>query len=94
MPLFHYTIGGKTLAIRLPEQGGRISDVRLDGEALVPTEEEMQRYAAVIALALLTHEVETVHDEETGVITLASTNPATPSAWANPANALQERGTL
>ena len=40
----------------------------------------MPAYAAVIALALIEHEVEIVHDEEPGVITLASRN----SDWSHP----------
>lgn len=92
MPLFHYTINGQTLAIRLPEHGGRIAEVQLDGKALVPAVEDMSHYVTAIALALLAHEVEEVHDTETNTIPFAT--PATPSAWADPESALLERGTL
>ena len=40
----------------------------------------MPAYAAAIALALIEHEVEVVHDDETGVITLQQHE----SSWNHP----------
>ena len=36
----------------------------------MPTEAEMPAYAAVISLALLAYDVEVVHDDEPGIITV------------------------
>ena len=48
---------------------------------------EMPIYAAVISLALIEHEVEIVHDDEPGVITL---DPST-SVWGNVAGLLMQQ---
>ena len=71
MKTFHYTIGGKQLTIRLDEKQGTIANLLVDGQHPLPTEEEMPAYAAAISLALLAYDVEIVHDDEPGVITLA-----------------------
>ena len=71
MKTFHYTIGGKQLTIRLDEKQGTIANLLVDGQHPQPTEEEMPAYAAAISLALLAYDVEIVHDDEPGVITLA-----------------------
>lgn len=81
MKTFKYNIGGKDVTLRLDDRCGTIADVLVDGEHPAVPEAKMPVYAAVIALALIEHEVEVVHDEETGVITLASRS----SAWGNPA---------
>lgn len=82
MKTFKYTIDGKELCIRLDEKLGTIADIEIDGAYPVVSEAEMPAYAAVIALALIENEVEVVHDDEPGVITL------TPQAnvWAAPAD--------
>lgn len=82
MKTFQYTLGGKQLTITLSENAGTITDIRVDGQHPVPTDEEMPAYAAAISLALLAYDVEVVHDDEPGVITLApkKTNWANPSA--------------
>ncbi len=70
MKTFKYTIGGKELTLRLDDRRGTVDSLLFDGVAVRPAESEMSAYAAAIALALIEHEVEEVHDEETGVITL------------------------
>lgn len=82
MKTFQYTLGGKQLTITLSEKAGTITDIRVDGQHPVPADEEMSAYAAAISLALLAYDVEVVHDDEPGVITLApkKTNWANPSA--------------
>ncbi len=82
MKTFRYTIGGKSLTVQLDEKQGSVSDILVDGEHPAVPEDEMPAYAAAIALALIEHEVEIVHDDESGVITLASGT----SSWGNPAN--------
>ena len=81
MKTFNYNLNGQQLVIRLDEELNSISEILVDGKTPTVTEEEMPAYAAAIALALIAYEVEVVHDEEPGVITLA------PSAtsWAAPA---------
>ena len=81
MKTFNYNLNGQSLVIRLDEKQGSIADIKIDGTYPTVTEEDMPAYAAAIALALIAHEVEVVHDEEPGVITLA---PAKTS-WAVPA---------
>ena len=80
MKTFHYTIDGKQLSIRLDEKQGTIADILLDGNHPTVSEHDMQAFAAVIALALIEHEVEIVHDDEPGIITLAPQK----SEWGNP----------
>ena len=70
MKTFHYTLGDKQLTIRLDEQQGTIADLLIDGQHPLPTEAEMPAYAAAIALALLSYDVEVVHDDEPGIITV------------------------
>ncbi len=85
MKTFKYNIGGRQLTVRLDDRRGTVDGLLLDGEPVGPAEEEMPAYAAVIALALIEHEVEEVHDEETGVITLRhqKTPWNSPSAMMN-----------
>ncbi len=80
MKTFKYQIDGKEIAIRLDEGRCTIGEVLVDGAVPTVPEADMPAYAAVIALALIEHEVEVVHDEETGVITLASHE----SPWGAP----------
>ncbi|MBQ8227252.1 MAG: hypothetical protein IJZ92_07465 [Bacteroidaceae bacterium] len=82
MKTFKYTIDGKELSIRLDEKLGTIADIAIDGSHPEVTEAEMPIYAAVIALALIEREVEVVHDDEPGVITLAPQS----NVWATPAD--------
>lgn len=80
MKTFKYTIGGKSICIRLDEKQGTIADLLVDGTHPAVSEDEMPAYAAVIALALIEHEVEIVHDDEPGIITLAGQE----SSWSHP----------
>lgn len=81
MKTFQYKLGDKQLIIRLDERRDTVAEVLVDGEVPQPAADEMPAYAAVIALALIEHEVEYVHDDETGIITVKrSTTP-----WNNPA---------
>lgn len=81
MKTFKYTLGGKQLSICLNEKQSTIAKLLVDGQPHQPVTEEMPAYAAVIALALIEHDVEVVHDEETNIITVE--HRATP--WNNPA---------
>ena len=80
MKTFHYTIGGKQLTIRLDENQGTIANLLVDGQHPLPTDEEMSAYAAVISLALLAYDVEVVHDDEPGIITVEHHR----TGWNNP----------
>mgnify|MGYP003513677632 CR=1 FL=1 len=80
MKTFQYTLDGHSLTIRLDEHAGTIADIRVDDAHPVVTEAEMPAYAAAISLALLAYEVEVVHDDETGVITLQQHE----SSWNHP----------
>lgn len=80
MKTFKYNIAGHAVSIRLDEKQGTIADFLVDGEHPAVAEADMPAYAAVIALALIEYDVEVVHDEEPGVITLASQY----SGWSNP----------
>lgn len=80
MKTFKYTIGGKSICIRLDEKQGTIADLLVDGAHPAVSGDEMPAYAAVIALALIEHEVEIVHDDEPGIITLAGQE----SSWSHP----------
>lgn len=84
MRTFKYTINGKALSVRVDEKQGTIADILVDGVHPAIPDDEMPIYAAVISLALIEHEVEIVHDDEPGVITLA---PST-SVWGNVAGLL------
>jgi len=90
MRTYQYHIGGKAFTIRFDEKQGAVSGVQLEGETLSPAPADLPAYAAVIALALLEDEVEVVHDDEADVITLANH----PSPWADPNDAMTEKGTL
>ena len=81
MKTFQYTLDGHSLTIRLDEHAGTIADIRVDDAHPVVTEAEMPAYAAAISLALLAYEVEVVHDDEPGIITLTPQK----TNWANPA---------
>ena len=87
MRTFKYTINGKALSVRVDEKQDTIADILVDGVHPAVPDEEMPVYAAVISLALIEHEVEIVHDEEPGVITLA---PST-SVWGNVAGLLMQQ---
>lgn len=80
MKTFLYTIDGKQLSIRLDEKQGTIAELLLDGQHPMPTEAEMPAYAAAISLALLAYDVEVVHDEEPGIITVEHHR----TGWNNP----------
>ncbi|CCY15919.1 putative uncharacterized protein [Prevotella sp. CAG:755] len=87
MRTFKYTINGKALSVRVDEKQGTIADILVDGVHPAIPDDEMPIYAAVISLALIEHEVEIVHDDEPGVITL---DPST-SVWGNVAGLLMQQ---
>lgn len=87
MRTFKYTINGKALSVRVDEKQGTIADILVNGVHPAIPNDEMPIYAAVISLALIEHEVEIVHDDEPGVITLA---PST-SVWGNVAGLLMQQ---
>ena len=87
MKTFKYHIDGREICVRLDEKQGTVADFLLDGRHPAVPEADMPVYAAVITLALIEHEVEIVHDEEPGVITLA---PST-SVWGNVAGLLMQQ---
>lgn len=92
MKTFKYTIEGREISIRIDEKNATIADFLVDGKHPAVSDTEMPIYAAVISLALLEYDVEVVHDEEPGHITLQSSS----NEWGNPI-ALQNRfgtGTL
>lgn len=82
MKTFKYSINGCELSIRLDEKQGTIANLLVDGAHPAVSTEDMPAYATVIALALLDHEVEVVHDDEPGTITIA---PRETTVWNNPA---------
>lgn len=82
MKIFKYNLNGQNLVIRLDEKQGTIADLLVDGEHPCVADEEMPAYAAVIALALIENEVEVVHDDEPGIITLNQSD----TTWATPAS--------
>lgn len=85
MKTFQYKLGDRTLHIRLDEKQGTIADLTVDGEYPMPAADEMPAYAAAIALALIEHEVEIVHDDEPGIITLEHHR----TGWNNPSALMQ-----
>lgn len=85
MKTFQYKLGNQTLAIRLDEKQGTIAELTLDGVHPMPAEDDMPAYAAAIALALIEHEVEIVHDDEPGIITVEHRH----TGWNNPSALMQ-----
>ncbi len=73
MKTFQYTLGGQKLTLRVDDAKGTVAEVLVDGKPHLPADEEMPAYAAAISLALIEHEVEIVHDDETGIITVNRT---------------------
>ena len=88
MKTFNYKIGGHDLVIRLDEKQGTIADFKVDGNYPTLSDEEMPAFAAVIALAIIEHEVEVVHDDEPGVITIGKLQHHTP--WATPSQQMTQ----
>lgn len=80
MKTFKYNIAGHAVTIRLDEKQGTIADLLVDEKHPSVSEAEMPVIAAVISLALIEYDVEVVHDDESGIITLAPQA----SGWANP----------
>ena len=80
MKTFQYQINGHAVSIRLDDREGTIADFLVDGAHPEVSEERMPAYAAAIALALIEHEVEVVHDEETDIITFLPQE----SSWNHP----------
>ncbi len=89
MKTFQYNIGSHAISIRLDEKQGTIADFLVDGNHPAIGEEEMKAFAAVIALALIEHDVEIVHDDEPGVITLSPQS----SGWADPLRMMNRNNT-
>lgn len=86
MKNFEYKVGDKVITIRLDEKRGTIADFLVDGFRTKPAEEKMPAYAAAIALALIEHEVEIVHDDEPGVITVEQHR----TAWNHPSSLMNQ----
>lgn len=86
MKTFQYKLGDQTITIRLDEKQGTIADFLVDGYHTKPTDEEMPAFAAAISLALIEHEVEIVHDDEPGVITVQRHR----TNWNNPADLMTQ----
>lgn len=80
MKTFKYNLNGQTLCIRLDGKRETVAEILVNGERPTVADEDMPAYAAAISLALIAHEVEVVHDEEPGVITLAPRS----SEWGHP----------
>ncbi|MGN1241767.1 MAG: hypothetical protein ACI4T7_04715 [Alloprevotella sp.] len=80
MKTFQYQINGHAVSIRLDDREGTIADLLVDGAHPQVSEERMPAYAAAIALALIEHEVEVVHDDETDIITFMPQE----SSWNHP----------
>lgn len=81
MRTYKYNLGGQEFVIRLSDSGRRIASVSLGGQPVGVSEEDMPRYAAVIALALLKYEVDDIHDDESDIITFDDEE----SPWSAPA---------
>lgn len=80
MKTFQYNLGGQTITLRLDEANGTVADFLVDGNYPQLTEAEMPAYAAAISLALIEHDVEVVHDDEPGIITVKHHQ----TDWNNP----------
>lgn len=79
MKTFQYQINGQNLTIRIDEKNGSIADLQVNGAYPEIAEADMPAYAAAISLALIAYEVEVVHDDEPGIITLAPAD----NSWAS-----------
>lgn len=86
MKTFQYTIEGRRLSIRLDEKQGTIAELLVDGNSPRIADDDMPVYAAVVALALIEHEVEIVHDDEPGIITVEHHH----TGWNNPAKQMNQ----
>lgn len=86
MKTFQYKLGGQTLTLRLDDKQGTVAECLVDGASYAVADEDMPAYAAAIALALIEHEVEIVHDDEPGIITVE--HHSTP--WNNPAELMTQ----
>ena len=80
MKYFTYKIGDKVIRIRISDDDATISEITCNDAPLEVAEEEMERYVAVIFLALIQYQVEVIHDDESEIITLA---PLT-NKWKSP----------
>ena len=79
MKTFQYKLGEQTITIRLDEKHGTIADFLVDGYHTHPTDD-------AISLALIEHEVEIVHDDEPGIITVQHHR----TNWNNPADLMTQ----
>lgn len=89
MKTFKYTLNGQELSIRIDEKNATIADLLIDGKHPEIAQEQMAAFAAVISLALIEYDVEVVHDDEPGEITLLRSN----NEWGNPSAAQNRIGT-
>lgn len=80
MRTFKYNVDGRELSFTVSELQGTVTQFTVDGEQPVLSEEKMAEVAAVAALGLFQYELEVVHDDEEGIITL----DAHRTAWNNP----------
>ena len=90
MKTYKFTIEGRELSLRFDEHRGHLAETLIDGEVPTVDATELPKYAAVISLALLEHDTAVMHDDETDIITLREQK----SRWANPADSMNERGSL
>jgi len=81
MKTFQYKLGDTLLTLTLDEKRGTVSEILQDGISPAVGAEDMPAYAAAIALALIEHKVEVVHDEEADIITVKHY----PTEWNSPA---------
>lgn len=80
MRTFKYNVDGHELSFTVSELQGTVTQFTVDGEQPVLSEDKMAEIAAVAALGLFQYELEVVHDDEEGIITL----DAHRTAWNNP----------
>lgn len=80
MKSFQYHINGQQIRIRLDERAGTIADFQVNGKHPDVAPADMPAFAAAISLALIAYEVEVVHDEEPGIITLSPQK----TSWGSP----------
>lgn len=84
MKTFEYTVGDLKLSVSVDQNS--VVSLLANGQAPLPTEAEMPAYAAAISLALIENEVEVVHDDEPGIITVEHHH----TGWNNPAKQMNQ----
>lgn len=71
MRIYNYKLNEGTLTIKVDEKAGAICGISVEGNALSLPEGCEEEAIAAMALAVDTAINETVHDDETGIITIA-----------------------